>query len=1503
MKHYHKVFGGRRLALSILLILASLAWPAVLPTGTALAQTDTAAANLQDMRTPDDFIITVKTDNPGTSATTQFTIPTTGGGYNYNVDCDNNGSNEATGQTGSYTCTYGAPGTYTIRISDNSGLGTGFHRIHFNNSDDVQKLLSIEQWGTGKWSSFYNAFYGASNLVGNAPDAPDLSNLIDLTAMFAYATAFNQNIWSWNTSTVLYMNSMFQGATSFNQNIGGWNTANVRAMDFMFFDAAAFNQDIGNWNTANVTNMTSMFHGASSFNQDIGGWNTSNVTTMYRMFVNASAFNQDIGGWDTSKVTNMASTFYGASAFNGPIGGWNTANVTTMGTMFGYASAFNQDIGAWNTAKVTSMFGMFLFATSFNQDIGSWDTGSVNYMTAMFQGASAFNQDIGNWDTANVYYMDAMFAAASAFNQNIGNWNTANVLYMNGMFHGASVFNQNISGWTTANVTLANDMFHDAFAFNQPIGGWNTTNMTNMTSMFHGATAFNQDISGWNTANVTTMYRMFVNASAFNQDIGGWDTSKVTNMASTFYGASAFNQDISGWNTASVTTMGTMFAYASAFDQDISGWDTANVNTMFGMFAFATAFNQDIGAWNTVLVTNMAQMFDNASAFNQDLGSWNITTLTSAANMFAGAALSSENYDALLVGWASQAAQPNVVFGAGTTPYCAGETARNTLVTTYNWTITDGGKSCPVAEFIFTVKTDNPGTSAANQFTIPTTGNGYNYNVDCNSDTVNEATGQTGNYTCNYGAPGTYTITISDNSGLGSGFHRIYFNNTGDRRKLLSVNQWGIGQWSSFNNAFAGASNLAILATDTPNLSNVTDLSRMFYYATSLNQDLDHWNTSNVTNMSEMFRGALNFNGDIGSWNVSNVTDMSWMFALAFDFNQDLNTWNTTSVTHLPGMFYNALAFNQDIGSWNTSNVSDMSWMFAGARLFNQNIGGWNTANVSNMQKMFYYAAAFNQPVGAWNTTNITNMSWIFAGARNFDQPLGDWDTTNVTHMAGMFWGAAAFNQDIGGWNTGKVTDMAWMFAAAGVFDQNIGGWDVGALQNAAKMLHEAYLSTSHYDALLTGWASQALQSNVVFDAGDNAYCSGENARQYIITTYNWTITDFGKAFICPADIDVRWNGISITNGDMTPSLADGTNFGSMPSSEDSIEQQFEIFNTGGAPLHLNGSPKIDLGDGTSFFLFAVPLGSSVGVGQSVSFIVSFSPITAGTFTDTVTIASSDPDENPFTFMISATRLPARAGTQADFVMTVQTDLPGRSSGSQFTIPTTGGGYNYSVDCNDDGLLEAINLVGDYTCRYPSPGRYTIRISDDSRDSTGFPQIFFNNSGDEEKLLSIDQWGAFQWQSFYGAFYGAANLALQASDAPDLFNVTDLSYMFAGATALNQPIGHWDTSTIVDMSYMFAGATSFNQDLSFWDVGSLVNAAGMFSGAQLSTAYYDALLSAWSRQALQPQTVFDGGSSTYSLIGENALENLRNTYQWSISDGGRAPQNRYYLPMVVTTGK
>ena len=233
-------------------------------------------------------------------------------------------------------------------------------------------------------------------------------------------------------------------------------------------------------------------------------------------------------------------------------------------------------------------------------------------------------------------------------------------------------------------------------------------------------------------------------------------------------------------------------------------------------------------------------------------------------------------------------------------------------------------------------------------------------------------------------------------------------------------------------------------------VSNVTNMTRMFYKTNAFNQPIGNWDVSNVTSMGMVFSQS-SFNQPIGNWDVSNVTNMGAMFQHMLSnndsnssvFNQDISNWDVSSVTFMEQMFWGAESFNQPIGNWDVSNVTNMANIFVGATSFNQPIGSWDVSNVTNMKRMFNASSSFNQDISSWDVSNVTDMSMMFWGAESFNQPIGNWDVSNVTDMYAMFYNASAFNQDISAWNVSSVTGMSSMFYSALSFNQDIGTWDV----------------------------------------------------------------------------------------------------------------------------------------------------------------------------------------------------------------------------------------------------------------------------------------------------------------------------------------------------------------------------------------------------------------------------------------------------------------------------
>ena len=112
---------------------------------------------------------------------------------------------------------------------------------------------------------------------------------------------------------------------------------------------------------------------------------------------------------------------------------------------------------------------------------------------------------------------------------------------------------------------------------------------------------------------------------------------------------------------SNVTRMDSMFFGASAFNDPINHWDVSNITHMNNMFGVASTFNQPLDNWDVSNVTVMERMFQGNTAFNQSLSSWDISSIADISNIFRNhRALSTQNQDAILASWASQAVDKNI---------------------------------------------------------------------------------------------------------------------------------------------------------------------------------------------------------------------------------------------------------------------------------------------------------------------------------------------------------------------------------------------------------------------------------------------------------------------------------------------------------------------------------------------------------------------------------------------------------------------------------------------------------------------------------------------------------------------------------------------------------------------------------------------------------------------------------------------------------------------------
>ncbi|MDY8138035.1 BspA family leucine-rich repeat surface protein [Aquimarina sp. 2201CG5-10] len=1412
----------------------------------------------------DKFITTWQT----TSNNESIQIRTSGGGSFYNVEWGDGTTSENQGGNSSHT--YATAGTYIVKISG------AFARLYTNNFTNIgNKMRSVEQWGTGQWSSFDRAFEGAGNVVINATDIPDLSNVTNMFKAFKDCRKLVDNggqMKNWNLSTVENFRSTFQGAS-------------------------VFDEDLGDWDLSNATDLVNMLNGTNlstaNYDTTLISW-ARNPNTPDNLNLGASGLTYCLG--------ESARTILDIDK-NWEINDGGSACAST-----------DFFITTWRTTTANQSITIPTTEIGYNYDI-DWGDGTIEFgytgnATHTYTTAGVYRVKIIG-DFPRIYFNNT---GSKDLITSIDQWGTQQWTSMERAFYGCTALELNVTD--APDLSLA----------------------TSLERMFMGTNNIvdnEASMNSWNTSTITNMAYMFAD-SIFDFNITSWDVGKVENFLGMFNNNAQFNQNIGGWNVGEFVTgtitMQAMFDSASRFNQSLNTWDISKVTNMVSMFGFATAFNQPLDTWDTSNVENMGGMFFGASDFDQNVGDWNLSSVTNMGAMFQQSGLSIENYDATLIGWAKQdvgeTIPSNISISFEGSQYCFGAEARNTLIddSGFNWSISDDGAACASTDFFITTWQ----TTADNEsITIPTVETGYNYDIDWGDGTVEY--GNIANASHNYETAGTYTVRITGD------FPRIYFNNDGDSNKIRTIEQWGTQQWISMQSAFEGCRNLVLNADDTPNLSNVTDMSRMFRIALNLvdNKDvMNSWDTSNVTNMDALFQSATKFNENITSWNVGKVTDFS-------------------------NMFGGSTIFNQNIGSWNIGEFVAVS-------------------DEINMAGMFNFTEDFNQPLNNWDVSKVNNLSSMFSGTQSFNQPLDIWDTSAVENMSSMFLASQVFDQDLGAWDISKVISMNSMFTNAEIstvnYDSTLIGWS----------------------SLDTG--ETQIPTDIMFNGGNSTYCLGEAARNILTNTpYNWTITDgglscnFTNAFITTWETTTANESITIpTTGagyNYSVDWGDGTievGFTANATHEYTTARRYTIkitgdfprifFNNGGnknkiltieqwgtiawesmaqafngcANLTLNAMDSPDLSlvtNATRMFAnttnfedlqngigqwntasidnmnaMFIDSGFNEDVGDwDVSNVTNFSGmfyecpnfnqdlgnwdisevINMRSFITTTSLATNsfslenydktlkgwatlDPGEtriprdvvlsvdltrycdafaeraqlvNDYNWRISDLGLGCPENEK--FITTWQTT----TSNETITIPSFGGeSYNYVIEWGDN-ITSVVTDDTPPSHTYTNARTYTIKITGD------FPRVFFNGTGDKDKILSIEQWGSQQWSNMNAAFRGCTNLVLNASDIPDLSVVQFMDSMFRGTTSFvdnGGEMNNWDITNVISLVSLFEGST-FNENINNWNVSGVQTMGNMF---QDNTAFNQSL-NLWRPENVSDfEHMFHGATSFNKPIGD-----------------------------------
>ena len=166
-----------------------------------------------------------------------------------------------------------------------------------------------------------------------------------------------------------------------------------------------------------------------------------------------------------------------------------------------------------------------------------------------------------------------------------------------------------------------------------------------------------------------------------------------------------------------------------------------------------------------------------------------------------------------------------------------------------------------------------------------------------------------------------------------------------------------------------------------------------FAYSTVFDPSL--FDVSNVTDMSYMFYSAVTTNRaiDFSTWDVSNVTTTFYMFNYAYNFtNINLSNWNTTKLETISSMFYGCEKLKEiDLSTWNTNNIKNLNFLFYNcSKITTIDLSSFDLTNATDMTNMFYNCRSLTdlQLPDLGHNQNCTSLDLTYCSALTKDSIL-----------------------------------------------------------------------------------------------------------------------------------------------------------------------------------------------------------------------------------------------------------------------------------------------------------------------------------------------------------------------------------------------------------------------------------------------------------------------------------------------------------------------------------